>query len=132
MTLEDFRKHVEATRTARNEAGEEIRGGLDYAVQKLCAEAGEIAQLRAREILSGRPPGALAGGVTLERRAAYALELGDALWYTFELAALLDLNVEDVLAINVAKLSHRRAREALGHSPKDKRAEQALAEDILR
>lgn len=127
LTLAEFESHVEATE--RTEDGRV--GGLDYALFKLCSESGEVAQLRAREILAGEPfPTHPPGPPDLARRARYALELSDVAWYLTEAARLLGLTIEEVLALNVMKLRRRRApflNTGRQHG-KDPAGEQAMAE----
>lgn len=129
MTLEEYAEFVRSTNTTEDGT----RGGLDYALMKLCAEAGEVAQLRAREILSGTPSAPLAGGGDLVRRARYALELGDLAWYLVETCDLLDLTVEQVLMINRVKLEYRRLKNRDGTlRGKDPVNEQMIAECRLQ
>ncbi len=127
MTIEEFEAHVAATE--KREDG--TVGGLDYALLKLCAEAGEVAQIRGKEILADLWVGS--DDEQRTRRARYALELGDVAWYVVEVARLLGLTFEQVLALNVMKLSRRRALQATGRpTGKGTHGEQRAAENHLR
>lgn len=99
MTDEEFDDHVAATETREDGTV----GGLDYCLLKLSAEAGEVAGLRGKEILLRTPT-----TNAPERRAAYALELGDVRWYTVEAERLLGLTADQVKRLNIMKLRRRR------------------------
>lgn len=120
MDDQEFDAHVAATETREDGTV----GGLDYCLLKLCAEAGEVAGLRGKEIrVQGCDP-------HVERVARYALELGDVLWYLHETARLLGLTVDQVKRLNVMKLQRRRARNVAGTRATGKDPEGELREAI--
>ena len=127
MTLAEFEAHVAATeRTTDGRLG-----GIDYCLMKLCAEAGEVAQLRAREILDGAVLPPVDSDLVLSRRARFALELGDVLWYLVEACRLLGVTPEQVMYLNYQKLKSRRVGGNDYTTRKDPPAEQRAAEAYL-
>lgn len=80
-------------------------------VMGLCGEAGEAINIVKKHLAQGHP---------LDREALIR-ELGDVAWYLAETAAALDLDLETVLRVNLAKL---RARYPEGFS-----AEQSMYRD---
>lgn len=89
-----------------------------YPALKLAGEAGEVAEKLGKLM---RDEGYLPGNaLTDEQRSALAAELGDVLWYVANLAADLDLSLDDVAAGNLAKLASRKARGVL-HGSGDER-----------
>lgn len=78
---------------------------LMYAALGLTGEAGEV---------SNKIKKLFRDGDSAEKRAELAKEIGDVMWYVARLARVLDINLEDVLAANQAKLESRKARGVLG------------------
>ena len=70
-------------------------------------EGGEI-QGKIKKAYRDGMPSAFAAGI--------AHELGDLLWYIMRLADVLGFTLEDIIAMNKAKLRSRRERGALGGS----------------
>ena len=87
------------------------RDVLINGVMGLCGEAGEAIDIVKKHLAQGHP---------LDREALIR-ELGDVAWYLAETAAALDLDLDTVLRINLAKL---RARYPEGFS-----AEQSMHRD---
>jgi NTP pyrophosphatase (non-canonical NTP hydrolase) len=67
----------------------------------LAGEAGEVAN-QVKKILRDN-----AGELTAERRAKIVDELGDVLWYAAALASDIGISLEEVAALNLAKLAKR-------------------------
>lgn len=82
--------------------------GLVYTTLGLASEAGEIAGKVKKAI---RDEG---GVISPDRREALAYEIGDVLWYCARLAAELGLDLNDIGAMNLAKLNARKAQGLLG------------------
>jgi len=93
MTLQEFQ-----TACARTSAAPfPERERLLVQTLGLCGEAGEVADLVKKATWHGRPlcP------------ADIAIELGDVLWYVADLATALGLTLDEIAAMNVAKLKAR-------------------------
>lgn len=78
---------------------------LMYAALGLTGEAGEV---------SNKIKKLFRDGDSAEKRAELAKEIGDVMWYVARLAHVLNINLEDVLAENQAKLESRKSRGVLG------------------
>lgn len=93
MTLNEFQ--IEAKRTSAAPFPERER--LLVQTLGLCGEAGEVADLVKKATWHGRDlcP------------ADMAIELGDVLWYLADIATALGLTLEEIAAMNVAKLRAR-------------------------
>lgn len=63
----------------------------------LCGESGEVAESVKKHVFHGTP---------LDREELLE-ELGDVLWYLTHLARVLGTSLEDIAAVNVAKLRRR-------------------------
>lgn len=81
-----------------------------YPTLGLCGEAGEVAD-KVKKVLRDRQ-----GVFDVEVRQDLALELGDVLWYIAQLAAELDLDLEQIAAANLSKLADRAARNVISGS----------------
>ena len=80
---------------------------LEYLALGLVSEAGEVAG-KVKKIIRDN------GGVMSEaKRLELSGELGDVLWYTAQLAWLLQTQLSDVANDNLAKLRSRSARGTL-------------------
>ncbi len=112
MTLDEYQSAARSTALYPAEAR------VLYPTLKLAGEAGEVAEKLGKLM---RDEGYLPGNaLTDEQRSALAAELGDVLWYVANLAADLDLSLDDVAAGNLAKLASRKARGVL-HGSGDER-----------
>jgi NTP pyrophosphatase (non-canonical NTP hydrolase) len=83
--------------------------GFDYLALGLCSEAGEVAGKLKKLIRDEGKPGTLSPEVRLE----IAQEVGDVLWYVDRLAAALGCDLQQVAAMNAAKLKDRMERGRL-------------------
>ncbi len=63
----------------------------------LCGESGEVAETVKKHVFHGTPL----------NREELLEELGDVLWYLTHLTRVLGSSLDDIAAINVAKLRHR-------------------------
>lgn len=89
-------------------------GGVIYTSLGLNGEAGEVAD-KVKKVLRDDE-----GILDDAKRAAIASELGDVLWYAATLADELGLTLDEVAAINVAKLASRSERGVLVGSGDDR------------
>lgn len=81
-----------------------------YTTLGLCGEAGEISE-KVKKVIRDK------GGVfTEEDRAEISKELGDVLWYLSQLAADLDIRLEQVAEDNLEKLFSRQSRGKISGS----------------
>lgn len=81
-----------------------IDKGLDYLVNGLTSEAGELAGHYAKAIRDEN------GFISPERRSLMLKEAGDCLWMLAGLARELESNLEAVGQTNLNKLSDRKKR----------------------
>jgi len=84
-----------------------IGDNVVYPTLGLCGESGEFAEKVKKAI---RDDG---GQVTPERRELMLKELGDVLWYVAACASELKASLDEVAAMNLAKLASRQERAAL-------------------
>ena len=63
----------------------------------LAGETGEVAELVKHHIFSEKPLDIM----------QMAKELGDVLWYLTAMATTLGIKLEDIMALNIAKIEHR-------------------------
>lgn len=84
-----------------------IDKGLDYLVNGLTSEAGELAGHYAKAIRDEN------GHISGERRMLMLKEAGDCLWMLAGLARELGSNLEAVGQMNLNKLADRKKRGAL-------------------
>lgn len=85
-----------------------------YPALGLCGESGEVAE-KIKKIIRDRN-----NIVDDECRAGLEKELGDVLWYVANLAAELDLKLDNIAQKNIAKLKSRKERDVL-HGSGDER-----------
>jgi NTP pyrophosphatase (non-canonical NTP hydrolase) len=78
-----------------------------YPTLGLAGEAGEVAE-KIKKLMRDDH-----GLLTPDRRAALKKELGDVLWYVAALCAELDLSMNEVAELNIAKLRDRKDRGAI-------------------
>lgn len=89
-----------------------------YPTLKLAGEAGEVAEKLGKLMRDeAYLPGSELNG---DQKRAIAAELGDVLWYVANLAADLDLDLDEVAGANLAKLASRHARGVI-HGSGDER-----------
>ena len=81
-----------------------------YPVLGLCGESGEIADKLKKVIRDGD------GVLTDTVRDAVAMEIGDCMWYIAVLAAELDYELSEIMAMNLAKLASRQQRGVISGS----------------
>jgi NTP pyrophosphatase (non-canonical NTP hydrolase) len=106
MTLTLNQYAVEAMRTAVFP----IDRGLDYLVNGLTSEAGELAGHYAKAIRDDK------GYITPERRKLMLAEAGDALWMLAGIAREFDTTLEAIAQYNLNKLHDRAQRNKIGGS----------------
>lgn len=112
MTLDEYQEAAGRTALYPRDAR------LVYPVLKLAGEAGEVAEKVGKWMRDeGWSPGT---EPTPAQRAALVKELGDVLWYVAAVAADLGAPLEEVGRTNLAKLSDRHARGAIGGSGDDR------------
>ena len=87
--------------------------GLAYCALGL-GEAGEV-QGKVKKILRDND-----GAASDESRLAIAKELGDLLWYIAQTCTEIDISLEQVARMNLAKLADRAQRGVLGGSGDDR------------
>jgi NTP pyrophosphatase (non-canonical NTP hydrolase) len=104
MRLDDYQ------RAARRTAVYAERDRVTSPALGLASEAGEVCG-KSKKVLRDH-----SGDWAQAPREALADELGDVLWYVAMLAADLGLSLEEIGARNLAKLSSRMERSALGGS----------------
>ena len=80
---------------------------LPYMALGLAGEAGEVAN-KVKKIIRDNN-----GNLTPEVKQALQAELGDVLWYVAGLATILGVDLHDVAAVNIDKLSARKAKGTL-------------------
>lgn len=86
--------------------------GLEYYALGLCGEAGEAVEHVKKSIRKDH--------ATELNRHAFALELGDVLWYLTRLANLTGFTLYEIMHLNVRKLEAREAarpRERTSSAP---------------
>jgi NTP pyrophosphatase (non-canonical NTP hydrolase) len=107
MKLTDYQAHAVALAKYPNQ-GEFL--GIMYCALKLNGEAGEVAEKIGKVL---RDDGSI---LTVEKREALILELGDVLWYIAALSKELGVSLETVAEKNLLKLNSRKERGVLGGS----------------
>ncbi|MFM8526089.1 MAG: nucleoside triphosphate pyrophosphohydrolase family protein [Cyanobacteriota bacterium] len=105
MDLNDYQRLSRATARYPEAGANPI-----YPTLGLCGEAGEVAD-KVKKVLRDRE-----GVFDAEVLASLRLELGDVLWYVAQLATELKLDLRDIAAANLEKLSSRAARNVISGS----------------
>jgi NTP pyrophosphatase (non-canonical NTP hydrolase) len=82
--------------------------GVSYCTIKLAGEVGEICE-KVGKLLRDAD-----GVMTVERRDALILEMGDVCWYLAALATELNVPLAEVFQRNVVKIISRKARGVIG------------------
>ena len=91
-----------------------IGNNFVYPTLGLVGEAGEIAE-KIKKVIRDSD-----GVITEEKAEELKKELGDVLWYIANLAAELNIKLDDIASSNLEKLSSRRERNKL-HGDGDNR-----------
>lgn len=78
-----------------------------YPVMGLAEEAGEVSGKFAKAVRDCK------GEISAERRMEIIKELGDVCWMVAEIATLLNVPLEEVIAHNIEKLKSRKNRGVL-------------------
>ncbi len=92
MTLNEYARLAQRTSNQKAACDKRENGCLG-----LAGEAGEVCDVLKKHLYQGHE---------LDR-VKMALELGDVLWYVVGTAAGLDLTLEDIARMNIAKLERR-------------------------
>lgn len=103
LSFQDYA--VRAAKTARYPS--RGSGSLVYPVLGLTGEAGEVAE-KVKKIIRDRD------GVVGDQRDELVKELGDVLWYLAACCHELDVPLELIASVNLAKLESRAQRGVLG------------------
>lgn len=112
MTFDEYQRAARSTALYPEEAK------LLYPVLKLAGEAGEVSEKLGKLMRDERwQPGQ---ALSEEARDDLIRELGDVLWYLASTAADLDVGLDEVARINVAKLRDRAERGVLHGSGDDR------------
>lgn len=84
--------------------------GLVYCVLGLNGETGEVAE-KIKKIIRDED-----GIMTDKKKQDIVKELGDVLWYVSQCCEELDISLEEVGLMNIAKLSSRKERNKINGS----------------
>ena len=103
MTLEEYQNFTKSLTVYPKEGSQ----GLYYTCLGLCGEAGEVAN-KIKKVMRDNH-----GFVSVEKREELKKELGDIAWYLSQLAAELNLSLDEVFEENVKKLTSRKERGTL-------------------
>jgi len=102
MTFEEYQKK------SRNTAiYPKLGSNFIYPVLGLVGESGEVAE-KIKKVLREEQ-----GIITSEKKEEIKRELGDVLWYLSQIAAELDLSLDDIAQTNIEKLQSRKLRGKL-------------------
>jgi NTP pyrophosphatase (non-canonical NTP hydrolase) len=104
MTLNEYQKEAMATAIYPKDRG------LDYCINGLTSEAGEVAGKYAKIIRDKN------GVLTSDDIDGISKELGDVLWMLANLAHELELSLDEIAIENIKKLKSRQERGVLGGS----------------
>jgi len=109
MLIQEYQERAIGTAIYPNKGA-----NLVYPALGLVGEAGEVAEKVKKVIRDG-------GGVLTDPvRDAIAKEMGDVFWYLAALALEIDYSLEEILSMNLEKLSSRKERGVLGGSGDDR------------
>ena len=100
MTLEQWLKETDKTAIYPDSFNKELTGAV-YCGLGLAGEAGEVADELKKIIRNDL------GIITAERKKKLCLEMGDVMWYWLRLTKELDLDINEIMAENLKKLSQR-------------------------
>lgn len=113
--INTFNDYQRATNATAIYPGDTVVDALDYLVPGLAAEAGEVAGVYAKWIRDSNETELLH-----EVRDKIIKEAGDVLWMVARIADELRTPLSEVAAVNLAKLTDRKARGVLGGSGDDR------------
>jgi len=100
MTLEQWLKETDRTAIYPDSFTKNL-AGVVYLTLGLAGESGEVADEIKKIIRNDN------GIITPERKKKLCLEMGDVMWYWLRLTKELELDIEDIMAENLKKLSQR-------------------------
>jgi NTP pyrophosphatase (non-canonical NTP hydrolase) len=100
MTLDMWLKETDKTAIYPNEFTKDL-AGVVYLTLGLAGESGEVADEIKKIIRNDK------GIITPERKKKLCLEMGDVMWYWLRLTKELDLDITEIMAENLKKLSQR-------------------------
>lgn len=100
-TLNDYQKLIEQFAFYPG-AGTGNTAALTYCALGLTGESGEVAEKIKKFLRDG-----------VFETALVAKELGDVLWYVARMSKELNLSLEEIALMNVAKLTDRKERDVL-------------------
>lgn len=106
MTFDEYQKQALTTMLA---SGDELKDIMHW-VLGITGESGEIAE-KIKKIIRDKN-----GVFTDDDKREIAKEIGDVLWYLATLAEQLGASLDEIAAINLAKLKSRKERGVLGGS----------------
>ena len=106
MTFDEYQKQALTTVIT---SGDELKDTLHW-ILGITGESGEIAE-KVKKIIRDKD-----GVFSPESKTEIAKEIGDVLWYLAVLAEQLGASLDDIAAINLAKLKSRKERGVLGGS----------------
>ena len=106
MTFDEYQKQALTTVLT---SGDELKDTLHW-ILGISGESGEIAE-QVKKIIRDQD-----GVFSPESKAEIAKEIGDVLWYLAVLAEQLGASLDEIAAINLAKLKSRKERGVLGGS----------------
>lgn len=108
----EFNEYQKETRKTAIYPG--LGNNFSFPTIGLAGETGEVAE-KIKKIIRDK------GGVVDEQsQREVKKELGDVLWYLAQLATELDINLEDVVACNLEKITSRKERNIV-HGDGDNR-----------
>lgn len=104
MTLFDYQEFCKTTAIYPEGTARE------YLALGLCSEAGEVAG-KVKKIIRDTD-----GTIDAMRAYEIAKELGDVCWYIAQLSEFIGWDFQDVIDLNVVKLSERKEKDTIGGS----------------
>lgn len=96
-SIERGRSEVYGLNDYQADAARTTQGDLTNALLGLAGESGEFIDLMKKHLFHGHPVDRVKAGK----------ELGDLLWYVADLATCLDLDLQGIALVNIAKLRER-------------------------
>jgi NTP pyrophosphatase (non-canonical NTP hydrolase) len=99
MNLKEYLEFTDSVAVYSNGSGDKERDRA-YLGLGIAGEAGEVADAIKKEMRDG-----------LSRRLEVGLELGDVLWYWVRLVKTYGFTPDEVMALNMSKLTERKAKD---------------------